>query len=73
MELVIKAKNRYIIAFNEERCNMKDQEQWCEDTYGPSGSRHGKNHRWRLGWAYRKTFFHFRSRKDATWFMMKWS
>lgn len=73
MELVIKAKKRYVVAIDKKPYQVDEQKQWCEETYGRAGSRHGKQRRWRLGWTDNRTFFHFRNEKDATWCMMKWT
>lgn len=51
----------------------KEMEEWCADTFGPSGHIWGEKipvfHRWYVN----NAKFWFKDKKDLEWFMLKWS
>lgn len=72
MELVTKAKNKHTVVI-PNNTHTTDQINWCVELFGPCGTRGSKDCRWRFGWTDKISRFHFRSKNDAIWFMMKWS
>ncbi len=68
-----KGKNKHRVIFTPAwaDCEHDEIRQWCEQTFGPGGR--NKKCRWRYGWTNVGNVYHFKEKRDAQFFILRWA
>ena len=67
--MIATVKHKHKIKITLSVGNDREVREWCEQMFGPGGHKG----RWRFGWVHKDDNYYFRSNKDATMFMLRWS